>query len=92
MTYTITQYTRDQARKHNVDVYPSTRPNKKIDVYWKGQYLASVGDSRYRDYPTWWAERGKAYADERRRLYKIRHNSDRHEIGTAGWFADKLLW
>lgn len=28
----------------------------------------------------------------RRRLYKNRHEKDRHNHFTAGWFADKYLW
>jgi hypothetical protein len=37
-------------------------------------------------------EKGKEYADKRRKAYKTRHEKDRHERGTAGWFADQLLW
>ena len=36
--------------------------------------------------------KGKAYADERRRLYKIRHSKDRNVRGSDGFYADKLLW
>jgi hypothetical protein len=36
--------------------------------------------------------KGKAYADERRRLYKIRHSKDRNVKGSDGYYADKLLW
>jgi hypothetical protein len=35
---------------------------------------------------------GKKIADERRRLYKIRHKKDRSVKGSAGYYADKLLW
>ena len=38
------------------------------------------------------AEQKKKYADERRRLYKIRHKNDRNKRGTNGYYADKLLW
>jgi len=37
-------------------------------------------------------EKGKEYADVRRTLYKIRHNKDRKITGSAGFYADKILW
>ena len=54
--------------------------------------LASVGAIGYGDYPTFMEKKGMEYADSRRHLYKIRHEKDRHERGTAGYYADKLLW
>lgn len=93
MGYTITAYTRAQAKKHNVIVKPSKVQGKKIDVFnKKGDKLASIGALGYSDYPTFKREKGLEYANERRRLYKERHDKDRHERGTAGWYADKLLW
>jgi hypothetical protein len=35
---------------------------------------------------------GKAFADRRRKAYKQRHEKDRHVRGSAGFYADKLLW
>jgi len=32
------------------------------------------------------------YANVRRKLYKIRHKKDRLKRGTAGFYADKILW
>jgi len=92
--YQITDYTKRQAKKLNVDVKPSTRKNKKLDVYKNGDYIVSVGDSRYSDYPTYIKTKGKGkkYADERRRLYKIRHEKTRGVVGSASWYADLLLW
>ena len=58
----------------------------------KGEKLASVGALGYGDYPTFKNLYGKEYADERRKLYKERHESDRHVRGSAGYYADKLLW
>ena len=93
MPYTITAYTKTQARKHNVVVKPSTTKNKKIDVFDKnGKKVASVGASGYSDYPTYLKEKGSEYAAKRRKLYKQRHEKDRHIKGSAGWYADKLLW
>lgn len=92
MPYQITQYTRNQARKLGVSVKHSTNPDKKIDVFKNGDKIASVGAMGYGDYPTYMRTRGKEYADERRRLYKIRHSSDRNIRGSNGFYADKLLW
>jgi hypothetical protein len=90
--YKITNYTKRQAKKLNVDVKPSTRKNKKLDVYKNGVYIVSVGDSRYSDYPTYIKTHGINYANERRRLYKARHEKTRGVVGSASWYADKLLW
>ena len=93
MAYIITQYTKNQAKKHGVIVKPSTVKGKKIDVFnKKGEKLASVGALGYGDYPTFMREKGLEYADSRRKLYKQRHEKDRHERGTPGYYADILLW
>lgn len=91
-TYKITAYTKEQARKLGVDVKPSTRKGKKLDVYKDGEKVATIGDVRYADYPTYMQIKGAAFANERRRLYKARHETDRHVKGTSGYYADKLLW
>ena len=90
--YQITDYTYRQAKKLGVDVKPSTDKKKKIDVIKNGNKIASVGAIGYNDYPTYINEKGLSYANERRKLYKIRHSKDRVKIGTNGYFADKLLW
>ena len=90
--YQITDYTYRQAKKLGVDVKPSTDKKKKIDVIKNGKKIASVGAIGYKDYPTYIKEKGLSYANERRKLYKIRHSKDRVKIGTNGYFADKLLW
>ena len=47
--------------------------------------LASIGDKRYEDYNT--------HGDsKRRRLYKLRHEKHRHKVGTAAYYADRILW
>lgn len=90
--YTITNYTREQAKKLNVTVKHSTNPTKKIDVFKDNEKVASVGAMGYNDYPTFMKKFGKEYADNRRKLYKQRHEKDRHVKGSAGYYADKLLW
>ena len=101
MSYTITQYTKNQAKKLGVIVKRSTNKKKKIDVFKKVKdkdgkmvlkKISSVGAIKYNDYPTYIKLKGKEYADKRRKLYKIRHNKNRHKVGTPSYYADKLLW
>ena len=92
MPYKITSYTKSKARKLGVTVKPSKVKGKKIDVFKGGKKVASVGAIGYNDYPTYKAKKGKKYADERRRLYKKRHEKDRHKRYSNGWYADQLLW
>jgi hypothetical protein len=88
--YTITKYSYDKAKQFGVKIKPSTRKGKKIDVFdKKDQFITAIGALGYKDYPTFLLEKGKAYADERRRLYKIRHENDN---GLAGYYARRLLW
>lgn len=93
MDYKITNYTKERAKQMGVIVKPSGNKDKKIDVFNKdGEKLASVGAKGMLDYPSYIRERGLEYAKKRRALYKERHEKDRHQKGTAGWYADKLLW
>lgn len=93
MSYLITQYTKNKAKKLNVIVKPSKRKNKKLDVFDKnGYYLTSVGAKSYLDYPTYIKLFGKKIADQRRKLYKKRHKKDRKIKYSSGFFADQLLW
>jgi hypothetical protein len=90
--YTITNYTYAQAKKIGVTVKPSTNKTKKIDVYKKDKKIASVGANGMNDFPTYIKKRGMTYAKTRRRLYRMRHERDRHTKWSRGWLADKLLW
>lgn len=92
MSYTITQYTRNQAKKLGVSVKRSTNPKKKLDVFKDGKKIASVGAIGYGDFPTFTKDKGKEFADKRRKAYKKRHEKDRKVVGSNGYYADKLLW
>jgi hypothetical protein len=92
MSYTITAYTRSQAKKLGVVVKKSTNSKKKIDVFKDGKKVASVGAIGYKDYPTFLREDGKEVADKRRKAYKSRHQKYRNKVGTNSYYADKLLW
>lgn len=92
--YNITEYSYNKAKQLGVVIQPSKRKYKKIDVYKKGEYICSIGDNRFSDYPNYLIthKHNKEYADERRRLYKLRHNKEKDKIGTAGFFAYHILW
>tara|TARA_R110002050_G_scaffold57522_4_gene129717 strand:- start:14215 stop:14508 length:294 start_codon:yes stop_codon:yes gene_type:complete len=97
MAYRIKRYTQTQAKKLGVSIKPSKLKNKKIDVFKGDKKVASIGALGMNDYPTYMEleRKGKVpkgTAKERRRLYKIRHKKNRKKIGSAGYFADKLLW
>jgi len=93
MNYTISEYTKKKARELNVTVKPSTRKNKKVDVFSKdGKKIASIGDINYFDYPSYIKERGLEYANRRRELYRQRHKKDLGVVGSNGWYANNLLW
>jgi hypothetical protein len=89
--YKITDYSYNQADKLGVDIKPSTNKNKKIDVFKDGKKISSIGGKGYKDYPTY-LKIDKSLAEERRKLYKIRHEKDRNVKGSAGYYADKILW
>jgi hypothetical protein len=65
-----------------------TKGNFKLDVYKDDKYLTSIGHKDYKDYATYLEEYGKDYADERRRLYKLRHKKE----GVRGQLASAILW
>jgi hypothetical protein len=87
--YEIKDYSFEQAKKLGVDIKPSKNKNKKIDVFKNNKLIASIGDKRYSDFPNYIEDKGKAYAEERKRLYKLRHKNN---TGTAGFYASNLLW
>lgn len=90
--YKITDRQYSNALNLGVTIKPSTNKSKKIDVYKNGKKVASIGAMGYKDYSIHLKENGKAFANERRRLYKIRHKNDRNKIGTPGYYANKILW
>lgn len=90
--YIINNHSKKQAKKLNLQIYPSSRKNKKIDIYKNKKYITSVGDINYLDYGYYLKFYGKKIADQRRKLYKIRHNKTRKIKNTKSYFADQILW
>lgn len=85
MVYTITEHSKQQAKKFGVEIKISSNPKKKLDVFKDGKKVASIGQIGYKDYGTYLKEKGKAFADERRRLYRIRHSGENN-------YSLKILW
>ena len=91
--YEISNYSYERAKDLGVKIKPSTRKGKKIDVFdWNNQYITSIGALGYGDFPTYMKTKGKEYALERRRLYHLRHKKDSEKLGSAGYYAAKILW
>ena len=88
--YEITNYSKKRAKELGVEIKPSTLKGKKIDVFKNGNKIASIGAIGMKDYPTYINEKGLKYADERRRLYRLRHSKDLNSGN--GYWANNILW
>jgi len=89
--YAISKATHNKASAMGYLVRPSTRKGKKIDVFDQktGKKIASIGSLAYQDYHSYKRTRGLSYANERRRLYLIRHKQNNK---LSGRLAKALLW
>ena len=92
MPYIITDYTLKRAEQMKVTVQLSQQKNKKIDVFKNEVKIATLGDSRYKDFPTYVIEKGLEFANKGKRLYYIRHKKDIEKLNSNGFYAAKLLW
>ena len=92
MVYDIKQYSFDKAKQLGVTIKPSTKKGKKIDVFKGDDKVASVGALGMGDFPTYVEEKGLDFAQNRRRLYRIRHNKNIEKKGSPGFYASRLLW
>jgi len=91
--YEISNYSYERAKDLGVKIKPSMRKGKKIDVLdWNNQYITSIGDIRYGDFPTYMKTKGKEFALERRRLYHLRHKKDAEKLGSRAYYALQILW
>ena len=92
MAYKPTKRQLLNAQRLGVTIAPSQSLRKKLDVYRNGKKISEIGAIGYMDYDAYIRKEGLAFANERRRLYKIRHENYRHRKGTASYYADKILW
>ena len=88
--YNITDYTYKKAKELFVIIKPSTKKNKKIDIYdIDNNYLFSIGDIRYSDYPTYLNIDKKKAKVRKTLFYKRFKNIVPY---TKTWYSAKLLW
>lgn len=92
MGYIINPYSYDQARKLGVVIKPSKSKGKKIDVFKDDIKVASIGQIGYLDFPSYIKTKGKEYAEQRRKLYKLRHAKNLNRVGTPSYYSNKILW
>lgn len=93
MPYNITSYTKQRANELGLKVSKSDNPKYKIKVSdSSGKFLFNGGDANYSDYSTYLRTHGKEYADERRRLYRARHQKEINKPNTRGSIVAQLLW
>ena len=90
MSYKITNYSYNQAKKLNVEIKPSSNKKKKIDVFKNDKKIASIGAIGYNSFPEYIIKKGLNYANERRKLYKQRHIKDLKSKN--GKWANAILW
>lgn len=89
--YKIEHLSYTKAKQLGVDIQPSDKKNKKIDVFKDGIKIASIGDKNYLDYPKY-LKINKELADKKRKAYKARHEKTRHILGSNSYWADQILW
>ena len=72
---------------------PSTRRNKKYDVFKNGKYITSFGDARYAQYFDLIGKYGdNNHIDpKRRRLYYRRHGKTT-DTNSSKYHSHKILW
>jgi hypothetical protein len=100
MHYIIRDWSKNQAKKHNLSIFPSEDGKHKLEVYDdKGLYLANIGALGYLDYAQYLDLEKKdiipnGTADKRRQLYYSRHQKEKgfNEPYSKSWLAKTLLW
>ena len=89
--YKIKRYSYIRAAELGVTIKPSRTAGKKIDVCKNKIKVASIGQIGYLDFPTYAQKYGLAIANNRRRLYHLRHSYYKPR-GSNGYYAAKILW
>lgn len=90
--YIPTARQKKNAKRIGVQIKPSANKLKKLSVYKNSIKVADIGANGYFDYSRYISEFGVKYANERQKLYKLRHEKYRHIKGTPAYFADQILW
>jgi len=92
MSYSIKNYSYQQAKKLGVEIKPSTNKNKKIDVFKNGEKIASIGAIGYSDFPEYMEKKGLEYAFKRRKLFKARFRNKDKIINSPAYYVSNILW
>lgn len=88
--YQITNYTYNKAKELNVIIKPSKFKNKKIDIYdLNNNFKFSIGDIRFKDYPTY-LQINKQLAEKRKELFYKRFKNI--ILYSKTFYTAKLLW
>ena len=90
--YKITDHSKNRAKMLRVEIKPSENKKKKIDVYKNNVKIASIGSITNLDYPTHILQNGLQYANQRKKLYRIRHKKDINNKNGNGYWANQILW
>ena len=82
---------------YTFEVSESNNKNKKLKVviYKDAVKIKTfhIGDTRYYDYISYYKNDGPSVANERRRLYLLRHHKeDNNDFLTRGYWSVKILW
>lgn len=79
----------------NYEIRKSTRPHKKYDVFYHGNYLLSFGDNRYQQYKDITPIKAYSSMDHldkvRRTKYYLRHGPA-EDMSSAKWWSHRFLW
>lgn len=97
MPYPIQATQRERAEKLGLTLRPSRNPDKKLDAIDAEGKTVSFGGRGYMDFYLWKRFKGLAFAKERRKAYKTRHQKTRQirkRDGkyTPSFLADQILW
>jgi hypothetical protein len=96
--YKIKPYSFKRALELGVNIKPSTDPKKKIDVFdFHNNFITSIGSIRYKDFPSYYEDKGLDYALNRRDLYRKRHKREIEKLGenwlgSRSYYALNILW
>jgi hypothetical protein len=76
----------------------SDRGKSRYDLFKGSKYIQSIGHKDYKNFHIYKIEKGKKYADNRRRLYYARHKNTieksikDNNLTSAAYLAWKILW
>lgn len=76
--------------------YKSDKPEKKYFIITENNKKVYFGAAGYNDYPTYYKNFGKEFADKKKEAYISRHKNNedwtKSGINSAGFFAKWILW